>query len=170
MRDKKMMAETKAALRDTGLSVSDIEFVKIEPQTDLSALLPFLDAGAELGAREVICAPYDPDLSRLADNIGKLSGLAKTRGLGVSLEFFPWTVVPVLASAHRIVENAGPDVGILVDTLHFDRSGSSLLDLRELPRHRMRLAHLCDATVQQSYTTDELLFTARAERLPPGEG
>lgn len=114
MRDTKMMAETKAALRDTGLSVSDIEFVKIEPQIDLPALLPFLDAGAELGAREVICAPYDPDLSCLADNLGTLSELAKSRGLGVSLEFFPWTVVPDLASAHRIVEDAGPDVGILV--------------------------------------------------------
>lgn len=170
MRDTKMMTETKAALQDTGLSVSDIEFVKIETQTDLPALFPFLDAGAELGAREVICAPYDPDLNRLSDNVGTLSELAKSRGLGVSLEFFPWTVVPDLASAHRIVENAGPDVGILVDTLHFDRSDSSLLELQELSGHRMRLAHLCDAPVQQSYTTDELLFTARAERLPPGEG
>ena len=170
MRATKMMTETKAALQDTGLSVSDIEFVKIEPKTDLSALSPFLDAGAELGAREVICAPYDPDLSRLADNLGTLSELAKSRGLGVSLEFFPWTVVPDLASAHKIVENAGPDVGILVDTLHFDRSGSSLSELRGLPEHRMRLAHLCDASVQQSYSTEELLFTARAERLPPGEG
>lgn len=170
MRATKMMTETRAALQDTRLSVSDIEFVKIEPQTDLSALLPFLDAGAELGAREVICAPYDPDLSRLADNLGTLSELAKSRGLGVSLEFFPWTVVPDLASAHKIAENAGPDVGILVDTLHFDRSGSSLLELQELPCNRMRLAHLCDAPVQQLYTTDDLLFTARAERLPPGEG
>lgn len=170
MRETKMMAETKAALRDTGLSVSDIEFVKIEPQTDVSRLVPFLDAGAELGAREVICAPYDPDLNRLADTLGKISELGKIRGLGVSLEFFPWTVVPDLASAHRIVENAGPDVAILVDTLHFDRSGSSLSELQKLPGHRMRLAHLCDAPVQQSYTTDDLLFTARGERLPPGEG
>lgn len=170
MRETKMMAETKAALRETGLSVSDIEFVKIEPQTDLSALLPFLDAGAELDAREVICAPYDPDLSRLADKLGTFSELAKSRGLGVSLEFFPWTVVPDLVSAHKIVESAGQDVGLLVDTLHFDRSDSSLSELRGLPEHRMRLAHLCDASVQQSYSTDELLFTARAERLPPGEG
>lgn len=170
MWDTKLMGETKAALQDTGLCVSDIEFVKIEPQTDLSSLLAFLDAGANLGAREVICAPYDPDLRRLADNLGALSELAKSRGLGVSLEFFPWTVVPDLASARRIVENAGPDVAILVDTLHFDRSGSALFELEDLPNHRMRLAHLCDASVQQSYTTDELLFTAREERLPPGKG
>ncbi len=165
-----MMAETKAALRDTGLHVNDIEFVKIEPETEVSALVPFLDAGAELGAREVICAPYDPELPRLADTLGNLSDLAKGRGLGISLEFFPWTAVPDLTRAHQVVQMAGPDVGLLVDSLHFNRSGSTLGQLQKLPRHRLRLAHLCDASVQATYSTDDLLHTARAERLPPGEG
>ena len=57
MHDPALMRGTRAALRDTGLRVHDIEFVKIEPDTDISALLPFLDAGAALGAREVITAP-----------------------------------------------------------------------------------------------------------------
>lgn len=30
--------------------------------------------------------------------------------------------------------------------------------------------HLCDAPRQDSYSADDLLNTARAERLPPGEG
>jgi sugar phosphate isomerase/epimerase len=29
---------------------------------------------------------------------------------------------------------------------------------------------MCDAPVQPSYTTEELLHAGRAERLPPGEG
>ncbi|WP_299897035.1 sugar phosphate isomerase/epimerase [uncultured Ruegeria sp.] len=165
-----MMAETKAALRDTGLHVSDIEFVKIEPETEVSALVPFLDAGAELGAREVICAPYDPELPRLAETLGKLSDLTEERGMGVSLEFFPWTVVPDLTNAYRMVRMAGPNVGLLVDSLHFDRSDSTLDQLRELPQYRLRLAHLCDAPVQAAYSTEDLLHTARAERLPPGDG
>ena len=170
MQDQAMLSETKAALRDTGLRVSDIEFVKIEPETVVSSLEPFLDTGAALGAREVICAPYDPDLNRLADTLGHLSDAARARGLHVSLEFFPWTVVPDLSSAHRVAEMAGPEVGILVDTLHFDRSCSDVDDLRHLPPDRLRLAHLCDAPVQEIYSTDHLLHTARAERLPPGEG
>jgi sugar phosphate isomerase/epimerase len=170
MHDAKMMAETKAALRENGLRVSDIEFVKVDPKTNVTTLIPFLDTGAELGALEVICAPYDSDLSRLAETLSLLSDLAQDRGLGVSLEFFPWTVVPDLTSAHRLVQMAGPDVGILVDALHFDRSGSMYGELRDLPRDRLRLAHLCDATVQDAYSTEELLHTARVERLPPGEG
>lgn len=170
MQDAAMMRDTKAALKLTGVKVSDIEFVRIEADTDVSALLPFLDAGAELGAGEVICAPYDPDLARLADTLGRLSEQAKDRGLGVSLEFFPWTVVPDLSAAHRVAVQAGPDVGILVDALHFDRSASTFDQLRDLPTARLRLAHLCDALRQESYSTDELLHTAREERLPPGEG
>lgn len=170
MQDKAILSQTKAALRDTGLCVSDIEFVKIEPETDVSSLGPFLDTGAELGAREVICAPYDPELQRLAETLGRLSDAAHERGLRVSFEFFPWTAVPDLSSARQMVEMAGPDLGILVDTLHFDRSHSTLNDLRNVSSDRLRFAHLCDAPVQESYSTEQLLHTARAERLPPGEG
>lgn len=170
MDDPAMMRETKAALRDTGLRISDIEFVKIEPDTDVSALGRFLDAGAELGAREVICAPYDPDLDRLAGTLGSLSEQAQDRGLSVSLEFFPWTVVPDLGAAHRVARQAGPDVGVLIDALHFDRSGSTFDQVRAVPRDRLHLAHLCDAPVRATYSTDDLLHAARAERLPPGAG
>lgn len=170
MHDSAMLAKTKAALRDTGLRVSDIEFVKIEPETNVSSLLPFLDTGAELGANEVICAPYDPELSRLAETLGRLSDAACERGLRVSLEFFPWTCIPDLQSAEKIVQMAGPEVGILVDTLHFDRSRSTLADLAKVDPKRLRMAHLCDAEVLDSYSTEQLLHTARAERMAPGQG
>lgn len=170
MEDAALMRETRAALHHTGIRVNDIEFVKIAPQTDIPALAAFLDAGATLGAREVICAPYDQDLARLADRLGELDDMAASRGIGVSLEFFPWTVVPDLASAWHLVSRVGPRIGILVDALHFDRSRSTIEQLRAIPQDRLRLAHLCDAPVRPPYTTEELLHTARAERLPPGKG
>ena len=170
MRDPALMRSTKAALRETGLQVHDIEFVKIEPDIRVDDLRPFLDAGAELGAREVITAPYDPDLSRLADRLAALDEEARERGLGISLEFFPWTVVPDLQAALTVVTNAGPRIGILADSLHFDRSASSHELLASIPRERLRFAHLCDAPVAPPYTTEELLYAGRDERLPPGEG
>ena len=78
--------------------------------------------------------------------------------------------MPDLATVSQIADAAGPGVGILVDSLHFDRSGSTLDELRAVPRERMPFAHLCDAPVHPPYRTDDLLLTARAERLPPGEG
>ncbi len=170
MQDPAMMRATQAALRNTGVRVHDIEFVKIQPDTDIATLLPFLDAGAALNAAEVIAAPYDPDHARLVDRLGALAEQAAARGLGVSLEFFPWTDVPNLETALRLITQAGPGVGVLVDSLHFDRSDSRLDTLRNIPRDRMRFAHLCDAPVHPPYDTDELLYAGRAERLAPGTG
>lgn len=171
MHDPAMLRATKAALAATGLTVNDIEFVRLTPEFDPAALEPFLAAGAELGARHLIAAPYDPDLARLSDRLAGLTDLASGIGIRPVLEFFPWTVIPDLASARRIVQATGrPEAGILLDMLHFDRSGSRLAEIDATPAGRLPFIHLCDAPVQPTYTTEELLHTARSERRPPGEG
>ena len=171
MNDAAMMRATQAAMAETGVGVLDIEFVKIEPRIDVAALEPFLAVGAALGARHVITAPYDPEFGRLADRLAAIADLAARYRLRVVLEFFPWTVVPDLGAAKAIVEATGrDDIGILVDTLHFDRSRSTLEQLAGVPAARLPFVHVCDAPTQAHYTTEELLHAGRAERLPPGEG
>lgn len=71
----------------------------------------------------------------------------------------------------RVVEATGrSDMGILVDTLHFDRSGNAPADLDRLPASRLPFMHVCDTPVQDSYTTEELRHAGQAERLPPDKG
>ncbi|MCA0941715.1 TIM barrel protein [Salipiger pacificus] len=168
--DRTELRETRSALRDTGIEVADIEFLRLTPEFRLAEVLPTLDTGAELAARHVIAAPYDSDLSRLAGRLAALAEAADDRGLRAVLEFFPWTPVPDLATCRQVVEAAGPLPGILVDSLHFDRSGSKIAQLAALPAERLPFAHLCDAPVRPAYSTEDLLETARRERLPPGEG
>ena len=171
MDDPALLRDTRAALAETGVTVQDIEFLRLTPAFRPESLLPFLDVGATLGALHVICAPYDPDLSRLSANLAALNALARPRGLSAVLEFFPWTNVPDLATALSVVTATGdPGVGLLVDALHFNRSGSRLADLAAIPAHRLPFAHLCDAPVLPQYSTEDLLHAGRAERLPPGEG
>ena len=171
MHDAAMLRETRAAMAETGVGVQDIELVRLMPDTDVAALEPFLAAGAELGARYAICAPYDDNLARLAGRLRALTDLAARYRIRTVLEFFPWTVVPDLGAAVRLVEAAGrADTGILVDALHFNRSGSTFDQLDHIPASRLPFVHVCDASVQDSYTTEELLHAGRAERLPPGEG
>jgi sugar phosphate isomerase/epimerase len=169
--DPTMLRETCAALEETGITVNDIEFIRLTPDFRPETLLPFLSAGATLGARHIICAPYDPDLQRLSDNLAALHSLARPFGLSAVLEFFPWTNVPDLSTARTVVDRTGiADIGILIDTLHFNRSGSALADLERLPTARLPFLHLCDAPVLPPYTTEALLHAGRAERLPPGQG
>lgn len=170
MEDARMMRQTRDALDDTGLSASDIEFVMIRPGMNLDALNGMMDAGATLGARHLITAPYDPDHSRLADTLSRIGELCASRNISPVLEFFPWTTVPDLKTAWGIIAPLAPNIGILADSLHFDRSGSDLDLLRGLPATRVPFAHLCDALVTPPYDNDTLLHTAREERLPPGAG
>lgn len=117
--DRALMRATRAALAETGLAVLDVEFVRIAPGFEVAAVEPFLAAGAELGARHLIAAPYDPDLGRLRDGLAALQDWAAAHDLSVVLEFFPWTPVPDLATA-LAVAGPVPGAGILVDALHFD--------------------------------------------------
>lgn len=171
MSDAAMMRETKAAIAETGVGVLDIEFVKITPEFDVNALESFVAAGAELGAKYVITAPYDPDLTRLAENLGDMSDLCVRHGLRSVLEFFPWTDVPNLATAAAVVAATGrPECGILLDTLHFDRSDSAAGQFSGIPATRFPFAHLCDAPTGKTWTREQLFHAGRLERLPPGEG
>ena len=87
------------------------------------------------------------------------------------LEFMPWTYVPDLATANKIVAQAGqPNAGVLVDALHFDRSNSSIAELARVPAHRLHYWQLCDGPAERPATTEEMIHAARYERMFPGEG
>ena len=171
MHDRAMMRETKVRMGETGIRVLDIELVRLAPETDIAGLEPFLEAGAELGAKHVITGGYDADRSRLIERFAQLCDLAGPFGLSPVLEFFPWTVVPNLTAAFEVIEAAKrPNSGILVDTLHFARSSSTLDELDRLPQQLFPYVHVADAPAETPETIEDLIFTARCERLPPGEG
>ena len=119
----------------------------------------------------MITAPYDPDLDRLADRLAAIGDLGARYGLSAVLEFFPWTVVPDLATRARLVEATGrADTGILVDTLHFARSGSTHEQLDAVPGITAAPGPCLRCPGTRATTTEGLLHAGRAERLPPGEG
>ncbi len=171
MDDPAAMRETLARMAGTGVTVADLEIVMLRPETDVATFLPFLEAGARLGAKHVLVAGYDPDEARLTARFAAFCEAAAPFGLTGDLEFMPWTSVPDLAAAIRVVGGAAqPNGGVLVDALHFDRSGSHVEDIARMPRAWLHYWQLCDAPAERPATTEGLLHTARAERMFPGEG
>lgn len=169
--DPALMRTTKIRLAATGVDVLDIELARISPDEDPRDFERFLEAGAELGARHVIAQLPDPDRSRKIDRFAQLCSMARPLGLTVDLEFPSWTETPDLREAVRVLRAADqPNAGILVDLLHFARSGSSVADLRQLPAHWFHFVHVCDAPPGVPATNEGLIHTARFERLVPGEG
>ena len=169
MRQPTMLRHTLNALRTTGIKIEDVEFIKLTPDFSAHSWEPLLDIASALGARSVITAPYDPDLNRLRNNLSEFIELSSQRHLRVMLEFFPWTVIPSLESAWDLVEPIS-GAAILIDSLHFDRSNSSLATLKRIPKERLPVIQLADAPRHAPYSELELLETARATRLPLGDG
>jgi sugar phosphate isomerase/epimerase len=171
MTDRNGMKQTKARLAATGIGVADLEVVALRPDTVVGSFEAFLETGRELGARHTLVAGYDPDLSRFCDRFAEYCEMADRFGLTADLEFMPWTQVPDLTTAARIVEKvSSPAAGVLVDALHFDRSAGRIEDLRRIPARRLHYWQLCDAPVERPPTTEGLTHAAREERMFPGEG
>jgi len=171
MDDKASLKETIARLDATGVTVADLEVVALRPETDVTAFSAFFETGARLGAKHILVAAYDPVLDRFADRLAAFCEAAAPFGLSADLEFMPWTAVPDLATARRIVEQVDKaKAGVLVDALHFDRSGSSIGDIAKIPTGRLHYWQLCDGPAERPATTEEMMLAARTERMFPGEG
>jgi sugar phosphate isomerase/epimerase/4-hydroxyphenylpyruvate dioxygenase-like putative hemolysin len=169
--DAVLLRETRARLAGAGIGVLDVELARIGPHQRARDFLRVFEVGAELGARHVITQLPDPDRARKTARFAELCDLAAPFGLTVDLEFPSWTETGDLDEACSVLRAADrPNAGILIDLLHFARSRSSVEELARLPRSWFHFAHVCDAPAHIPSSRDELIHTARAERLFPGEG
>lgn len=171
MSDRAMMKETKARMADTGVGVLDVELARMDPATEPEAYLPLLEVTAELGSQDIIAQLPDADRERATERFARLCDLAKPFGIHVNLEFVSWTQTPDVASSVAVLTAVNrSNAGLLVDTLHFSRSGCSLEELKNLPKEWFRVAQLCDAPAQAPATVEGLIHAARNDRKLLGEG
>ena len=171
MDDPALLRETLARMADTGVSVFDLELIRLNADFDPATFEAFFEVGARLGAKAVLVAGDDPEPARLVANYARLCDAMQPYGLTADLEFMPWTAVPDLDTALQIVNQADrANAGILVDSLHFDRSASRLDQLASIPAQWLHYAQICDGPAERPSTTEALIHAARCERLLPGEG
>lgn len=169
--DTPTVRETLAALRDTGIRVSDVEIVRLTPDFSLDALQPFLETAARLEAKQVLVAGNDGEIRRSADNLARLAQAGEAYGLTMNLEPMPWTQMRTLADAQALIAASGQNnVGILVDAIHFWHAGESLDTLATLAPQQLNYMQLCDAPALIPTDTQELIYQARSARKVPGEG
>ena len=171
MDDLALQSETRAAIKATGVKIYDIEIIRIGANFHPKGHKRFLETCAALGAAAILIAGDDPDEQRLTANYAAFCEVAAPYKLTADIEFMPWTEIKNAAQATRIAVASGQaNAGVLVDALHFARSGSTLADVAAIPRHLLHYAQLCDAPAAIPATMEGLLHAARLERLLPGEG
>lgn len=169
--DTHLIQETKAALQDTGVKVADVEIIRITPDFNPQNYLGFLEVAQQLNAKHILVAGNDPEQSRLIDSYAEFCQLSAQYGLSCDLEFMPWTNVKNLQQAKFIVEQAAQDnAAILIDALHFDRSDSTLAQIKSLNPTQINYVQLCDGLAKYDSSDEGLIQIARSNRLVPGQG
>jgi sugar phosphate isomerase/epimerase len=170
--DSSIQREALARVRNNGVGVFDIEIVRIDENFNVFDFQNLFEAGAALKAKAVLVAGDDANTSRLAENYAKLCEYLLQYRMTADLEFMPWTGVKNALSALAIIHQAGTptNAGILFDALHFGRSNTKMSDIEQIPENLLHYAQICDAKGGEHFSTQELILTAREERLLPGEG
>jgi sugar phosphate isomerase/epimerase len=173
LRGGPLLRETLRRLDDTGVSVLDTEFLRFESDQPVGIPEGFLEVSARLGAKNVLVMSAEPEEARTLERFCELCDRAVAYGLQVCLEFAVYTGVRTLAHAAQVVaRSTRSNASVLIDALHFSRSGGLPAHVASVDPSLFRYAQICDAgpDMPGPGDTPALIREARTGRLLPGEG
>jgi sugar phosphate isomerase/epimerase len=162
--------------RDSGLAVPQMEIIPLPTRGELVAFKAqarlIAGVSAELGCEVVHAAALTRTAGddETAEGFAVLAAACAGAGLGCGIEFVPYlTAVKDLATAARMVTDCGvAGAGIVLDALHFFRSGAPWELLAALPAEQITSVQINDGpqpAVLDSYATECMTM-----RLLPGDG
>ena len=147
-----MSRETLRRLDDTGLTVRDIEFLTLRPDTGPDDWQPALEAGAALGASTFSVVGVDAAPAPLTATHARLTAAGAAYGIRPTLEPISYQPVSRVADAAAIARATG--AAVLLDALHIQRGGSSLDDVRALEPELVPCIQLCDGPLAVPQTLE----------------
>ncbi len=159
--------------KDAGVQLLDLEVAWIMPGPSDPWLVELVGIAAELGAHNLLCVSSDPDMAATTAKFQAMVDAAKGTGLRINLEFGLFTEVKTIHAARAILENVEGDAkALLVDTLHWARSGGTAAELAAIPREWLSYCQPCDAPAQGPDTGnfDAIIDDAINRRMPLGQG
>lgn len=169
--DKALRRDLLKALGDYNVDISVGECYMIRPDADFrDTALADLEVMRELNINRVNMVSIDPDTARNIDQCGVLVDMANQLGMESTLEFGPYLgAASNLQNALSILEAVDkPNFRLLIDAMHFFRSGSTAADLAKLDPNLIGHIQLCDVPKECPY--EHYMYEARYERRAPGEG
>ena len=167
--DASLRREMKVAMREHGVVIGLGEGFVVRPGQDLRDRRADLDLMAELGAERVSGVSMEPDLARTKDQFAILAEYARQRGMMATIEFAPPHPVGDLAAALAVVEHVNQsNFRLVIDAMHFFRSGGDTVELAALDPRLIGYAQLCDVPLQP--IEQDYMKEAMFGRMIPGAG
>lgn len=167
--DPALRRRTLAALNDTGVAISAVEGFAIRAGGSLEDRLADLDICYEMGVSRVNTVSLDASSTQTMEQLARLADLAAERDMVVGLEFAPPHTIPDLDSALQLINILEKsNLRLIIDAMHFFRSGGSATDLTALPSNLIACVQLCDAPLSSQDTS--YMNEACFERMISGTG
>jgi sugar phosphate isomerase/epimerase len=167
-----MLRETLARMRDSGVTVRDIEFLLLDGSEQREAWLRMMESGQALGARTLTVAAADPDRSRLAGNLARMAEDGRGFGITPTLEPISYQAIASMADAAAFARQAGmrsqlvPLPGRFGTVVPVEVQGVH----HNLAAGLVPLLQLCDGPARRPASREDLIVESRSERGVPGEG
>lgn len=168
--DKQLRRDLLQALKDNHVDIAMGECYIIKPGEDFrTSARHDLEIMHEIGIKRANMVSIDQDFSRTVDQCGVLVEMATELGMDATLEWGPFMGISNLQSALSVLEAINrPNFRLVLDAMHFFRSGATVEDLRNLDPQHIGYVQLCDVPTQCQY--EHYMYEARFERLAPGQG
>lgn len=166
--DAGLRRELKAALRDRNVAISIGEGLGVSSEIDASERAADMDIFADLGALRINSVDMGMERERALDQLARLAEMANEREMEFTVEFCPAFTIGSLGEALDAVRHIGEDkAAVLIDSMHFFRSGGTVREIAELDPALIGHVQLCDAPRKGK---GDYLQEAMKGRTIPGEG
>lgn len=166
--DPTLRREIGAALGDCGVELALMEGFALTPQNSADDHAGDLDMTAELGAKAICAVSLDRDMGRTHAQFARLAEMAAARGLVATTEVGAGVIRSLGAALEAVRQVNDPGFRLLIDTMHFFRSGSTVADFAALDPAFVGHIQLCDVPMPAAIASymEEALYERRA----PGDG
>ena len=168
--DAQFLKEAKALLKRWNLSVMEVSNIVFEPERTFDEGRVLIDFAKQIGASIVQATVWDDEQDRVVERLIALADYAKGLDLGITIEYMPYSQCQGFNEAYDLVRaSERSNVHVLLDTLHFSRSGGVLADLDRKEASSYSFIQLCDARAKAP-APEDLRYESVYDRLPLGEG
>jgi sugar phosphate isomerase/epimerase len=166
--DPQLRRDLVAAMRDHDVSISLCEGFGVAADADVGRYASDLDLLVELGVNRINIASMERGLQRTLDQFALLAEMAIARDIESTIEIGPGPIAKLPAALAAVRHVGKPYFRLLIDTMHFVRSGSGAADIAALDPKVIGYVQICDVPLKSRHSSymDEALH----ERMVPGTG
>lgn len=166
--DPTLFSQVQSALVQTGLKLLDIELVRVREDLPRD-LRPAFEAGARLGATNVLSSVWTKDRAFAVDRYAEICDQAAEFGMDVNVEFPIVSQMTRFSDTVALQEQVGKaNLKVFVDTLYAHWDNLTTAQILSLPPERYGIIHLCDCPRQSR--DQEITHIVREGRAYCGHG